>query len=117
MSYEPNQRGLKLLDLADFFNLCPVNLLGSCFGPLEFYISHYGRYRSTTDYILLPNCLSDNIVSAKTFDRMLTIRLIIFRLKSVLATLINLLIRQQRIISISLNESQKYAGINFHLAK
>ena len=67
-SYEPNQRGLKLLDLVDFFNLCPVNLLGSCSGPLESYISHCGRYRSTVDYILLPNCLLHNIVSAKTFD-------------------------------------------------
>ena len=67
-SYEPNQRGLKLLDLADFFDLCPVNLLGSCSGPLESYISHCGRYRSTIDYILLPNCLLDNIVSTKTFD-------------------------------------------------
>ena len=28
-NYESNQHGLKLLDLADFFNLCPVNLLGS----------------------------------------------------------------------------------------
>ena len=32
------------------------------------HISHCGRYRSTIDYILLPNCLLDNIVSAKTFD-------------------------------------------------
>ena len=23
---EPNQRGLKLLELADYFNLCPINL-------------------------------------------------------------------------------------------
>ena len=30
----PNQCGLKLLDLAGFFNLCPVKLLGSCSGPL-----------------------------------------------------------------------------------
>ena len=66
--YKPNQRGLKLLDLVDFFNLCPVNLLGSCSGPLEPYISRCGRYRSTTDYILLPNCLLDGIASAKTFD-------------------------------------------------
>ena len=61
-SYERNQRGLKLFDLVDFFNLCPVDLLGSCSGPLESYISHCGRYRSTIDYILLPNCLLDNIV-------------------------------------------------------
>ena len=67
-NYEPNQRGFKLLDLADFFNLCPVNLLGSCSGPLESYISHCDRYSSTIDYILLPNCQLDNTVSAKTFD-------------------------------------------------
>ena len=65
---EPNQCGLELLDFADFFNPCPVNLLGSCSGPLESYIPHCGRYRSTTDNILLPNCLLDNIVSAKPFD-------------------------------------------------
>ena len=53
-NYEPNQHGLKLLDLADFFSLCPVNLLGSCSGPFEFYISHCGRYCSTIGYILLP---------------------------------------------------------------
>ena len=52
----------------DFLNLCLVNLLGSCSGPLESYISHCGRYRSTIGYILLPNCLSDNIISSKTFD-------------------------------------------------
>ena len=32
---EPNQRGLKLLDLANYFNLCPVNLMNMCVGPLE----------------------------------------------------------------------------------
>ena len=92
-SYEPNQRGFKLLDLVDFFNLCPINLLGSCSGPLESYISHCGRYRSTIDYILLPNCLLHNIVSAKTFDPHVdNTSDIIFQLKSVLATLIKLLI-------------------------
>ena len=30
---EPNQRGRKLLEFADYFNVCPVNLLGSCGGP------------------------------------------------------------------------------------
>ena len=67
-NYKPNQCGLKLLDLVDFFNICPVNLLKSCSGPLESYILHCGRYRSTIDYILLPNCLLYNIVSVKTFD-------------------------------------------------
>ena len=57
-NYELNQRDLKLLDLADFFNLCPVNLLGSCSGLLQSYISHCGRYRSTIDYIPLPNYLA-----------------------------------------------------------
>ena len=105
-SYESNQRGLKLLDLVDFFNLCPVNLLGSCSGSLESYISHCGRYRSTIDYILLPNCLLDNIVSAKTFDPHVDNTSDHLPIE-VCLTLINLLITQQRIISISLNQSQK----------
>ena len=36
--------------------------------PLESYISHCGRHRSTVDYTLLPSCLLDRIVSAKTCD-------------------------------------------------
>ena len=39
--YDPNVRGLKLIEFANFFNLCPV--------------SHCGRYKSTIDYIFLPN--------------------------------------------------------------
>ena len=54
---EPNQRGLKLLELADYFNLCPINLLGLCDGPTDTFISHCGRYRSTLDHIFVPNCL------------------------------------------------------------
>ena len=57
--HEPNQRGLKLLDFANYFNLCPVNLMGTCHGPTETYFSHCGRYRSTLDYIFLPNSLSE----------------------------------------------------------
>ena len=37
-------------------------------GPLEFYNSHCGRYHSTLDYILLPNCLLDKILLAKIFE-------------------------------------------------
>ena len=66
--HEPNQRGLKLLDFANYFNLCLVNLMGTCHGPTETYFSHCGRYRSTLDHIFLPNSLSEKIVSAKTFD-------------------------------------------------
>ena len=65
---EPNQRGLKLLELADYFNLCPVNLLRLCDGPTVTFISHCGRYRSTLDYIFVPNCLFNEVCSAKTFD-------------------------------------------------
>ena len=66
--YDPNVRGLKLIEFANFFNLCPVNLLANSSGPLETFVSHYGRYKSTIDYIFLPNCLSDKIVSCKTFE-------------------------------------------------
>ena len=65
---EPNQRGLKLTEFANFFNPCPVNLLKSCIGPMETYYSHCGRYRSTLDYIFLPSYLLDNILMVKTFD-------------------------------------------------
>ena len=33
-----NDRGLLLLDFANFFNICPINLLRRCKGPLESYI-------------------------------------------------------------------------------
>ena len=56
--HEPNQRGLKLLDFANYFNLFPVNLMRTCYGPNETYFSHCGRYRSTLDYIFyLTLCL------------------------------------------------------------
>ena len=34
---EPNERGKLLLDFANYFNLCPINLLTICDGPLETY--------------------------------------------------------------------------------
>ena len=49
-NYEPNQRGLKLPDLVDFFNLCPVNLLGLCSGPLESYISKLALWQISFHY-------------------------------------------------------------------
>ena len=65
--HEHNQRGLKLLDFANYFKLRPVNLMGACHGSTETYFSHCGRYSSTLDYIFLPNSLSEKIVSAKIF--------------------------------------------------
>ena len=32
---EPNERGKLLLDFTNYFNLCPINLLTICDGPLE----------------------------------------------------------------------------------
>ena len=65
---EPNLRGLKLLDFANYFNLCPVNLMKMCTGPLETFNSYCGRFHSTLDYIFLPDCLLSSIKIAKTFD-------------------------------------------------
>ena len=65
---EPNLRGLKLLDFANYFNLCPVNLRRMCTGPFETFNSYCGRFHSTLDYIFLLNCLLGSIKSAKTFD-------------------------------------------------
>ena len=47
--YAPNDRGVKLLDFANYFNLCPTNLLSTCRGPLETFVSHCGRFKSTID--------------------------------------------------------------------
>ena len=65
---ELDERGKLLLDFANYFNLCPINLLTICDGPLETYFSHCGKYRSTTDCIFLPNCPLNSIVMSKTFD-------------------------------------------------
>ena len=65
----PNQRGVNLLGFANYFNLCPTNLLSTCEGPLETYFSHCERCKSTIDYIFLPNCLYHSIVSCIPFGR------------------------------------------------
>ena len=68
--YPPNQHGSKLLNFANYFNLCPASLLSNCNGPLETYIykSDCGRHRSALDCIFVPDCLLGNIISCKTFD-------------------------------------------------
>ena len=65
---EPNQRGLKLLKLANHSNLCPVNLLETYQGPTESFVSYGGWVRSTIDYVSIPNCLINLIVRGKTFE-------------------------------------------------
>ena len=72
---EPNQRGLKLLGLANYFNMCPVNLMNMCAGPLETFNSFCGRYHTTLDYMFVPNCLLRQLKHSKLI---LTIPLIIF---------------------------------------
>ena len=65
---DPNLHGLKLLDFANYFNLCPVNLMRMCTGPLKKFNSYCGRFHSALDHIFLPNCLLSSIKLAKTFD-------------------------------------------------
>ena len=68
--YAPNNdRGLRLLDFTNYFNVCSINLLSICSGPLESYVSQCVWFKSTIDYILLPNYLHDSIVSCKTFEQ------------------------------------------------
>ena len=64
----PNLCGLKLLDFANYFNLCPVNLMKMSTGLLETFNSYCGRFHSTLDYIFLKNCLLSSIKLARTFD-------------------------------------------------
>ena len=49
--------------------MCTVNLLPTCCGPIETFVVHSGKYKSTLDYILLSNCLFDSIDFCKTFDK------------------------------------------------
>ena len=67
--YAPNDCGVKLPDFANYFNLCPTNLLSTSRGPLETFVSHCGRFKSTIDYIFLPNYLLDGILSSKVFEQ------------------------------------------------
>ena len=65
---EPNSRGKKLSKFVDHFNLTAVNLMGNSLGPLETYISHCGRFRSTIDYIIIPNCVINSVLYPRTFE-------------------------------------------------
>ena len=59
--------GEKLLEFVHYFNLFPVNLFQNCIGPLDTFSSTCGRFRSTIDYILLPNGWFEKTSNAKTF--------------------------------------------------
>ena len=116
---EPNQRGLKLLEMADYFNMCTINLLGLCDGPTDTFISHCGRYRSTLDYILVPNWLFNEIYSAKTFDLSVenTSDHLPFRIKlnqSKIPACAKIL-KKEYLLGLDLR--QKYLGQNFRMRK
>ena len=66
--HAPNSRGLKFLELCNHFNICALNLLSSCNGPVEAFVSHCGRFRSTIDYIFVPNSSLNKVITAKTFE-------------------------------------------------
>ena len=76
--YAPNDLGLRLLDFANYFNLCPINLLSICSGPLEIFVSHCGRFKSTIDYILLPVYMTA-LFLVKRLSRLLRIHPIVSR--------------------------------------
>ena len=65
---EPNSRGKKLSKFVDQINLTAVNLSGNSSGPLKTYISHCGRFRSTIDYIIIPNCVLNSVLYSRTFE-------------------------------------------------
>ena len=66
--YEPNQRGLKLSEFANYFNLLSSKSFKTMLWTVYTYHSCCGRYRSTIGYIFLPNCLFKSIVSVKTLE-------------------------------------------------
>ena len=65
---EPSSRGKKLSKFVDHFNLTAMNLLGNSLGPLETYISHCGRFRSTIVYIIISNCVINSVLYSRTFE-------------------------------------------------
>ena len=65
---ESIQRCCKLLEFADYFNLCPLSLLGSCGGPTDTFLLIVGDIVPHLITFFLPNCLFYEILSAKTFD-------------------------------------------------
>ena len=70
--YAPNDRGVKLLDFANYFNLCPTNLLSTCRGPLETFVSHCRQFKST----IIFSCLTAYLIvlfPVKYLNRLLTI--------------------------------------------
>ena len=48
--YESNNRGLKLLDFANYFNLYPTNLLQICQGLRQTLVSHCGKLKVTSNW-------------------------------------------------------------------
>ena len=64
---EPSWCGEKSLEFVHYFNLFPVNLFQNCIGPSDTFFSTCGCFRSTIDYILLPNCWFEKTSNAKTF--------------------------------------------------
>ena len=61
---EPNSHGKKLSKFVDYFSLTAANSSG----PLETSISHCGRFRSTIDYIIIPKCFINSVLSSHTFE-------------------------------------------------
>ena len=74
---EPNLCGLKLLDFASCFNLCPVNLMKMCTGPLKTFNSYCRRFHSTLDYIFYQTVYRTVSNQLKHLMMMLTTLLII----------------------------------------
>ena len=71
--YAPNDRGVKLLDFANYFNLCPTNLLSSCRGPLELSFLIVGV---SNLQLIISSCLTVYLIvlfPVKYLNRLLTI--------------------------------------------
>ena len=66
-TFEPNQCGHKLLEFAYCFNLCSVNLLGSCGGPTDTFFLIVGDIvQHLITFQCLTVCLMEYIL-LKTF--------------------------------------------------
>ena len=66
---EPNQRGKRIDEFFNFFNLSAVNLGKSCACPLETFYADSGTSSSAIDPIVVPRALTQYINWTRVFDR------------------------------------------------
>ena len=75
----PNDRGLRLIDFANYFNSCPINLLSISSGPLETLFLIVGGLNRQSIILYCLTVYMTALFLVKLLSRLLRINLIIYR--------------------------------------